>query len=355
MSPELNDYIERKLTSAISRNKTLKQELISLTSYLPLSSTTSERIFNLNGGEKPECKHGNSYKWNNNLSRYEGCGNLSNCKCALENKNTSLHATLNGMKSFNNLVSYVKTFVPVTVTGNFIETQDVTIYYYDFNNVQNKDFCKNLLGDKRVIVIFEDELKNKKDIVYSRLKYIFNKNKIFIGARKTEIRFINSTKEFLNEIHIQGDCASKYKIGAFYNNELVAVMTFGSKRVFTNSKSSDDCYELIRYASKYNIPGIASKLFKFFIKKINPTEIISYCDLRWGTGNVYEKLGFCRENKTYIGYWYTKNGVRYHRYKFRKSELVKQGYDETKTESEIMKSLGYEKIYDCGVAKYIWK
>lgn len=355
MSPELSDYISKKLTSAISRNKVLKQELISLTSYLPLTSTTSERIYHVNGGVKPNCSYGNSYKWNNNQSKYVGCGSLSKCKCAMEAKQASLSYTLSDRKDFDELVNFVKQYTSVIVKDNFIITDKVKIYYYAFSSIQDKDFCKNLLGNGRVVVIFEDELKMKKDIVFSRLKYILNGNSILVGARKTNVSFITSTKDFLNEVHIQGECPAKYKIGAFYNNELVAVMTFGSKRIFTNSKSSEDSYELIRYASKYNIPGIASKMFKFFMRKVNPKEIISYCDLRWGTGNIYEQLGFQKEDKTYIGYWYVKDGIRYHRYKFRKSELVKKGYDKNKSETEIMKSLGYEKVFDCGVAKYIWK
>lgn len=352
MSPKLHEYIKNNLTSAISRNKELREELIMLTSDMDTNSSISERIYILNGGSKPVCGNGNSYKWNTNAKKYVGCGSLSTCKCALENKKNNLQHTLKN-DLFSKLVKYVKTLDPnVFVKDNFIENDNIKIFYYSFSDIKDKNFCRDLLGKKRTVIIFEDELSTKQDIVFSRLKYIFSKSRIYVGARKTEVKFIDSVKDFLNETHIQGNCAAKYKIGAFYNGELVAVMTFGNQRVFTNMKSKDNCYELIRYASKYNIPGIASKMFKFFKNNVKVENIISYCDLRWGTGNVYEQLGFTKANDVHLGYWYVKNGKRFHRYKFRKSELVKQGYDKNKSEREIMTELGYSVVWDCGCSKY---
>jgi hypothetical protein len=45
--------------------------------------------------------------------------------------------------------------------------------------------------------------------------------------------------------------------------------------------------------------------------------------------------------------------IRYHRYTFRKSELVKKGYDKNKSEFEIMDDLKYYRIYDSGQSKYM--
>ena len=52
------------------------------------------------------------------------------------------------------------------------------------------------------------------------------------------------------------------------------------------------------------------------------------------------------------GYHYVVNGRREYRYKYRKSELVKAGFDVTKTEEEIMMERGIYKIYDCGNFKF---
>ena len=132
-------------------------------------------------------------------------------------------------------------------------------------------------------------------------------------------------------------------------------MGFSNLRKSLGSKYKKNCYELIRFATCGNIPGIGSKLFHSFKKKYNPEEIISYCDLRWGNGNFYKKLGFDIQHITEPNYWYTKDfQKREHRFKYRKSELIKNGSDENLTESEIMKNLGYSKIWDCGNSKWMW-
>ena len=49
------------------------------------------------------------------------------------------------------------------------------------------------------------------------------------------------------------------------------------------------------------------------------------------------------------------NGKRENRFKYRKSELIKQGFDKEKSEHEIMLERGIYRIYDCGTKAYIWK
>ena len=44
-----------------------------------------------------------------------------------------------------------------------------------------------------------------------------------------------------------------------------------------------------------------------------------------------------------------------HRFNFRKDKLIKEGYDKTKTEKQIMMEKGYNTIYDCGSLKYLKK
>lgn len=43
------------------------------------------------------------------------------------------------------------------------------------------------------------------------------------------------------------------------------------------------------------------------------------------------------------------------RFKYRKSELIKQGFDKNKTEKQIMIDRNYFRIYDCGTLKFEWK
>ena len=212
----------------------------------------------------------------------------------------------------------------------------------------------------QLIHIFEDEWINKKVIVKSILK---NKlglitNKIY--GRKCEIKklSLNESKEFLNKNHLQGNVKSNIKLGLFYNNELVSVMTFEKLRKgLGNDDDNKNYYNLNRFCNKVdtNIIGGASKLLKYFIKQYSPEEIVSYADKRWSKGNLYEKLGFKKIHETKPDYsYFHKNYVkRYHRFNFRKDNLKKLGFDiENKTEHEIMINNEYLRIYDCGKIKY---
>jgi very-short-patch-repair endonuclease len=210
----------------------------------------------------------------------------------------------------------------------------------------------------RLITIFEDEWRNKKDIVQSRLQHALGLSNKSCGARQTNIKQI-TTKEyrsFLEQNHIQGFAGAKIKLGAFFNNQLVSVMSFGAYRKALGSSVKQDEYELIRFCSLGKIPGISSKLFKYFLQNYSPKKIISYCDLRWGTGTVYEKLGFELMRVTEPNYWYTRDGLnREHRFKYTKQNLIKLGFDPNQTELDIMSQLGYYKIWDCGHLLYIFK
>ena len=211
----------------------------------------------------------------------------------------------------------------------------------------------------KLIQIFEDEWIFNREICESILSNKFQKTKNKIFARKCSIVEVNhkTAKEFLEKNHIQGFCVSKYRTGLLYNGELVSLMTFGKKRKnLGNSKSADDEYELLRYCNKihHTIVGGASKLFKNFIKTQKPKSIISFCNMRYGTGGLYAKLGFNEKHLTSPNYFYVKGLKRHNRFSFRKDVLVSSGFPPDKTEKEIMKDLGYFRIYDCGNIKYEW-
>ena len=217
--------------------------------------------------------------------------------------------------------------------------------------------CNNL--GIQLISIWEDQFINKYDIVKSILlnKLGICKDKIY--ARNCIIKKVKSNiaSNFYSINHIQGKCGASIHYGLFYNNELVSMMSFGKRKIGNNEYEK---YELIRYCSKLNtcIIGGASKLFKYFINEYNPKEIISWSNNDISNGNMYKQLGFniCNISNSY---WYiSKNFKRYHRTNFNKSNLIKKeiiSKDDIRTESQIMKDLGYYKIYDTGQTKWIWK
>lgn len=212
----------------------------------------------------------------------------------------------------------------------------------------------------KLIQIFEDEWCDKKEIVKERLKHILNVrcNKQRIYARKCVVKEISTTEKniFLNKYHTQGKDISKIKLGLFYNEDLVGVMTFGGLRMALGQKQKKErVFELIRFCSNYNylVIGSAGKLLSHFIKNYSPVKIISYADRRWSNGNLYEKLRFERVSNGTPNYWYTNDYKhRLHRFNFTKKRLVNMGCDPNKTEWEIMQEKNYDKVWDCGSLKY---
>lgn len=210
----------------------------------------------------------------------------------------------------------------------------------------------------QLIHIWEDDWLYKNDIIKSRLNNILGKSER-IFARKTVIREVShkDSESFLNNNHLQSACNASVRLGLYYNEELVSLMTFGKRRRSLGQSHVEDNYELYRYCNKLNLTvvGGASRLFKRFISVYNPVSIISYADRCWSFGNLYEKLGFIFVGDTEPGYSYLVDGIRQHRFNWRKDILVSKGYDENKTEREIMNELGYFRIYDVGHKKYEWK
>jgi hypothetical protein len=129
-------------------------------------------------------------------------------------------------------------------------------------------------------------------------------------------------------------------------------MTFGKGRIALGGKSNQ--YELLRFCNKINtiVIGGADKLLKHFIKIYQPKEIISYADRRWSSGDLYEKLEFTKTHVSQPNYWYIVNNRREYRFGYRKSMLIKKGFDANKTEHQIMFDRKIYRIYDCGTIAY---
>ena len=220
----------------------------------------------------------------------------------------------------------------------------------DINYHLNKTNLCNNIG-YRLIHIFEDEWESKQQIVKNKLKSLLGKVHKKIYARKCEVKEITCHIKdiFLEKYHIQGTDKSSIKLGLFYKNRLVAVMTFGKRRF-----DDKEGFELIRYTTIFNfsILGGAGKLLAYF-RKLYPGEtIISYADKRWSTGNLYKQLGFTLIRESIPNYWYLKehHSVRLSRQQFQKHKLKKllHIFDENASEVENMHNNGYFRIWDCG-------
>jgi hypothetical protein len=236
-----------------------------------------------------------------------------------------------------------------------------------FNNtIENKNYHLNKTEkceEKGIQLfrIFSNEWQNQQDIWKSVINSKINNTKR-IFARKCIIKEVKNEEanDFLNRNHLQEAVNSKIKIGLYYNNKLVSLMTFGKTR--RDKWKGENNYELLRFCSElnYTIIGGASKLLKYFELKFLPEMILSYANRRWSTGNVYEKLGFEFIENTTPNYFYFKgddNSKLFSREQFQKHKLKDklEVFDEKLTESENMYNNNFRKIFDCGHKIYIKK
>jgi hypothetical protein len=209
------------------------------------------------------------------------------------------------------------------------------------------DLCKS--KNIKLITIFEDEWLEKKNIVISSLKHklgISNSQRIY--ARKTEIKHVDEyiKSKFFDSYHIQGNGPSSINLALYYNNNIVACMGFIKQK---------DHYILNRYATSCNVVGGFTKLLNYFRTNKNFPKIITYADLRWSAGDLYEKNGFRLDKIIKPDYSYFKGNNRFHKFNFRHTGMGRklQVYDPNISESRNMQNNGYSKIYDCGKLKYI--
>lgn len=176
-----------------------------------------------------------------------------------------------------------------------------------------------------------------------------------VYARQCSVKEIpiKEANKFLVEYHLQNAVKSDVQIGLYFDDKLVSVMTFGKSRY--NKKYQ---YELLRYASSYNVTGGANKLFAYFVRTYSPESIISYCDYSKFSGNTYEKLGFAYKSVSIGKHWYnirygkhiTDNLLRQRGF----DQLFNTSYGKGTSNSELMLENGFVEIYDAGQATYVW-
>ena len=207
-----------------------------------------------------------------------------------------------------------------------------------------------------LIHIFEDEWLEHKDIVLSKIRHILgcDTDKPVIGARKCTVKTLSKalSEEFLITYHLQGFAPSTAYYGAFYGDILVGIMTLIKER--------EGVWNFNRFATNtdYRLPGLASKMFKQFVKDNNPIEVKAFLDRRWShhDSNLYDKLGFKLVETVKPDYRYVVKNKRLHKSIFSKQSLAKKyNLPLTMTEKEMAEQLGYYRIWDCGQYKYVWK
>lgn len=227
----------------------------------------------------------------------------------------------------------------------------------DKNYHKNKtELCEN--KGIRLIHLWEDDIYEKRNIIISFIKNIFEKTERKIYARNCQIKNIDSKtyRSFLNNNHIQGSINSSVKYGLFYKDEIVSIMGFGKLRSSLGSKNKNNEYELHRFCSllNTNVIGAASKILKLFENEYKPSLVISYAKRDYSVGNLYKKLGFELVKITDPGYYWIIDDKRKHRYNYRKDKISNETNKNLST-IEIMHSMGCVRCFDSGNLKFCKK
>ncbi len=159
--------------------------------------------------------------------------------------------------------------------------------------------------------------------------------------------------QFLSCHHLQGYVKSEVALGLYYQEVLVALMTFGKPRY--NKKYQ---WELLRYCATNKIIGGAQKLFRAFRSKKNPEGVVSYCDLSKFTGDIYSVLGFELLRSSVGCHWYNPKTKKHFTDNLVRARGVDQllgtSYGKNISNEQLLLSENFVRIYDCGQATYVW-
>lgn len=211
--------------------------------------------------------------------------------------------------------------------------------------------------------MYDSEWIKKRPIVESRLRHLVGRPETKIGARQCRVVELEASvaRDFFERTHLQGSCGARHAYGLVgVDGDIWACMSFGVPRYSTHYQ-----YELLRYSTKLDaaVIGGAGKLFSHFVNSHEPSSVASYCDLRTGTGSLYSQLGFTLDGVTQPNYWYfhtnkwSSTYQLFHRSNFQKHKLEKklETFDPSLTEWENMQANGYDRIWDVGNARYVWR
>jgi hypothetical protein len=209
----------------------------------------------------------------------------------------------------------------------------------------------------RLFSIFGNEWldPDKRCIWESILKRAFGidvERKVY--ARNCTVKEVTvaESRYFYSKNHLQGFAAASTHLGLYHKDELLSMMSF---------RRNKQNYELVRFCSltSVRVVGGGSKLLSNFYKTHSFKSLVTFADLRYTTGNVYEKLGFKLDGEVPPRYWYTDSKQLFHRRRFQKKNLqhiLGEEYDPTKSEiDQIFEKTSLRRIWDCGKLRFVYR
>lgn len=180
--------------------------------------------------------------------------------------------------------------IPVSVSSVSLESAEE-------QRVRLSDVVSVLPGKK--VLVPEDMWRGRPEMMMPRLLAQLGRFRS-VFARNTVVSRIGKEEaaSFMDRCHSYRDAASRYRYGVFTKaGELVAVASFSSGRTWVKEGRTVRSYEWVRYASlpDVRVVGGMGKVLKAFEEDVHPDDIMSYADMEWTDGAVYERLGFIED------------------------------------------------------------
>jgi len=303
------------------------------------------------------------------LSICPACGDKHSSKWGdiRQGRGITCGCTYNGSSLNSGIVSFIRSFGLSVVTEYKVDGLKYDVFVPDKNlliemnglkwhsadGAKQRDtqkFKNAIESGYQFMMIFEDEWKTGR-IKNTIVKSIGVDCSISTRPSKCLLKQINTIEanRFYDKFHYIGKCNPTNNYGAFFNDKLIACISFG-RPTRQNSKFE---YELLRMASDpiCRIHGIWTKLLSVFIKDKSPFSIVSFSDNRLFSGDVYTKMGFILNGLVKPDYYWTNGYKRFHKSTMRKKESEK---NTGMTETEIRKLQGYDKIWDLGKKRWAY-
>ena len=292
------------------------------------------------------CPNGHLYNvtwdnWSSKKSRCPKCKNIGTS--AAEGK---LYTFVKSM--CNNAIRNDRTIISPYELDIVIPDKKIAIEYcglYWHSECRGKDSNYhlnklNMCNDVgyRLITIFEDEWVSKNGIVKDKLRNILVKkhNKVYAHDCSAKIISNSQVVEFCKINYLYKMFNADHFIGAFYNNNLVAVM--GVHRDYPLDYFVSGCCTKINFY----IENIDTVLLCFFENKFKLSVNYVYIDRRWDDVSKYSHLGFNYYDTISPVCWLFHNNKRRFLKKLVSCEL---------TNHCIEKAQAINKIWDCGQIK----
>ena len=206
----------------------------------------------------------------------------------------------------------------------------------------------------QLITIWEDEWRDKKDIVKSMLVHklgVSQDRRVY--ARKTVLTPLESSmaRSFLDSYHIQGFCSGSAYFGLYDDsNELIAVSVW---------RKNKNILYLDRYATSCTVVGGMGKMLKKgkeLAREYGYDKIVTFSDHQVSDGGLYDKLGFDKDKEIPPDYRYFVQRERRHKFGYRLKRFKNDPhliYKEGLTEKELARLNGLERIWDCGKTRWV--